>query len=664
MYRRLLDDLLNTPFVKRRYALIYVLQYAREKGIWRLPFACLATVRQYGISAFTDTRHILLERAGHRVSREFLRKSLALAANADEETVVNDMKEWTVFPSISVIFPTYNTRPDLLIRAIGSIAGGWYPHWELCIVDDCSTLPATRETLAAYAADPRIHIRYLEKNSGISEASNRAIEMTRNDFIALMDHDDELAPDALYWVARELNAHPATDIIYTDECKVDDAGVMSDVFHKPDWSPETLFNGMYTGHLTVYRKSFLEGQVGLFRKEYDFSQDYDLMLRASEKTTAIRHIRRVLYKWGITAGSASQGEKPYARASNIAALADALRRRGISGEVVALPEANRVKVEFDRTTPVTIIIAAVAPPAAATLLKDSIHHLLNTTSYPAYDILMVAPAAIVNALAHQTPQSLAQPVAQSLASQPAEARSIEFITCPDNANWAEACQQGAAHAKGDILVFYHPLLRPDTPGWLEDLVEGLFLPEVGGVSPRVNDKKAFIHYAGATTGGEHQIGPTFHKLPADVSFYFHLPRWLRDVSVLSDACLAIRAEIFNQAGGFDSRYITPVYAAGDLSFKIREMGYRCLYTPYTQLSFKASPSSLRPGHDYHEDPSPHSGHDYRKYPLPYSAHDYHEESEYLSGKWAAFLQEDPYFTGPMRALLCEDQPELIRSPNW
>lgn len=213
---------------------------------------------------------------------------------------------------------------------------------ELCVVNDCSPSTDQKDLLLRMAAsDPRIKVRRLEKNGGISAASNAAFEMAEGEYIALLDHDDELTPDALFRVVEAINAQPDADFIYSDECKIDDTPDRR-LFHfilKPDWSPEIMFNGMITGHLTVYSKELVEN-VGGFRSEYDFSQDYDLALRASEVAERIVHIERILYLWRSIPGSAASGGKDFARESNIAALNDAMRRRGIPGEASPLPNAK------------------------------------------------------------------------------------------------------------------------------------------------------------------------------------------------------------------------------------------------------------------------------------------------------------------------------------
>ncbi|HEX9366519.1 MAG TPA: glycosyltransferase, partial [Vicinamibacterales bacterium] len=248
-------------------------------------------------------------------------------------------------PLISIITPVYNTDPAFLRACIASVRAQAYPNWELCLCDDGSTLEATRAVLREQT-DPRIHLTFLESNARISAASNAALTRARGEFVALLDHDDELTPDALYRVVRHLNDAPGADVVYSDEDKRDADGGLSEPFFKPCWSPEHLLSAMYTCHLTVARKSLVD-RIGGFRVGYEGAQDHDLMLRLSDVTERIDHLPHVLYHWRrapestATAGSA----KPWADDAGKRALEDYLARHAIEGEVVSggVPGLYRVK---------------------------------------------------------------------------------------------------------------------------------------------------------------------------------------------------------------------------------------------------------------------------------------------------------------------------------
>jgi O-antigen biosynthesis protein len=240
-------------------------------------------------------------------------------------------------PLISVLMPVYDPREKELRSALASVTNQVYDNWELCIADDCSTEPYVRAILEELArVDPRVKVVFRPENGHISEASNSALELAAGEFTALLDHDDELSPLALFCVAAEVNRHPSSEIIYTDEDKIDRWGHRADPFFKPDWSPEMLLAVNYVNHLTVYRTALIRSHGG-FRVGFEGSQDYDLLLRVSEKCEPgnIRHIPRILYHWRAADGSIAgdNDEKPYAHDAAKEAIAEHLAQRAIAGRV-------------------------------------------------------------------------------------------------------------------------------------------------------------------------------------------------------------------------------------------------------------------------------------------------------------------------------------------
>ena len=204
-------------------------------------------------------------------------------------------------PLISIIMPVYNTPSKWLKMAIESVCAQVYENWELCIVDDHSSDDIVKVILSEYSkTDSRIRIHFAEKNGGISVASNISLKMAKGKYVALFDHDDELTKDALFWMVKELNDHPGTDFIYSDECKIDDTEkrMLYDFIFKPDWSPEMLLNGAYTGHFTLYKKNLIN-KLGGFRSAYDFSQDYDSWLCGHQKKQKISVMSRESYIYGV-----------------------------------------------------------------------------------------------------------------------------------------------------------------------------------------------------------------------------------------------------------------------------------------------------------------------------------------------------------------------------
>ena len=521
-------------------------------------------------------------------------------------------------PLISVVVPTFNPKPEWLKKAIESVRKQVYPHWELCIADDASTDENVRPILQHYSSeDTRIKVVFLEKNSGISAASNSALAIATGEFVALLDHDDELSPDALYWVVEEICAHPDAEVIYSDEDKITPDGSHTDIFFKPDWSPELLYNCMYIGHLTVYKKSLIN-QVGSFRSKYDFSQDYDLALRATEVAHTVRHIPRILYHWRQAYGSSSQGGKPYARISNLAALQDAVDRRGLTAQVIDLPTANRAKIIGWQPK-----ISIVIPTDSEVNLVACLDAISEKTSYPSWEIVVVTNSKLVGRLA------------QRYARLP-----LSFCRYDKPYNFSDKCNEGTGQATGEVVIFFNDDVRPLSDAWLEDLVELLAVPEVGAVAPKLLYENRQIQYAGMVTGVRGLVGTAFHCRPENTTEYFNFAQSVRDVSVVSGACMAMRRSDFLGVGGFDAINTPIMHSDVDLSFKVREKGLRCVYTPYATL--------LHIGHQ-----------SLKEFDKKQTKTDKDKSEIYLLKRWGSYVTYDPYFPDNMRGLLYHDSPEPI-----
>ena len=251
--------------------------------------------------------------------------------------MASEVATWPSQPLISVVMPSYNIVPKWLGGAIESVRQQIYPHWELCISDDASTLDGIRALLERYAAkDSRVHVKFRSENGHISANSNSALDLAKGDYIALLDADDCLSEDALYWVAREIALHPEADLLFSDEDKIDDSGKRFDPYFKSAWNSALMLSQNAFSHLGVYRRSIVE-KVGRFRTGYEGSQDYDLVLRCVSTigVDRIRHIPRVLYHWRSLPNSVASAPlaKSYAWQTGQAAITDYLRYLGIKANV-------------------------------------------------------------------------------------------------------------------------------------------------------------------------------------------------------------------------------------------------------------------------------------------------------------------------------------------
>ena len=465
--------------------------------------------------------------------------------------------------TISILLPIYRSPVVYLERAILSVLAQTYANWELCIVDDCSREPALTDIVTRFcAADARIKFAISRRNGGIAEATNRALDLATGAYVALFDHDDMLTVDALEIVAARIDASPDTDWLYSDECKIGIDDQPDELLTKPDWSPALLLSVMYTGHLSVYRSTLVRS-VGGFRSAYDFSQDYDLALRISETAPTVQHIRDVLYGWRMIEGSAASGGKPEARLTNIAAVQAAMDRRGWTGRAVALPASNRPRADyatFDQ------LVSIIIPSDDAGHIVRTVMSIVAWTAYPRYEIVIVTNSRT----AAQCREWMDGP-------------RIRFAIFDAPYNFSAKCNAGAALAQGDYVVFHNDDVLVITPDWIEALLEQLVRPGVGGVSPKLLYENGRIQYAGMAVGLRQLTGTTFHAFPRDTATHFNLAQSTRDVGLLCGACLAMPTKLFRDLGGWDALNVGIAHSDVDLSLRLREAGYRLVYTPHAEL---------------------------------------------------------------------------------
>jgi glycosyltransferase involved in cell wall biosynthesis len=358
------------------------------------------------------------------------------ASESYRQRIAEDMKPFEG-PRFSILTPVHDPPLDVLSETIDSVLAQTYGDWELCLVDDGSSDPGVTAALErAAGADTRIHLRRNPRAGGISAATNAALAMAEGEFIALLDHDDLLVPDALTTVARILDERPETDMLYSDEELLAEQGP-NHVFAKPHWSPDLLRSQMYTCHLGVYRRSMAE-QVGGFRPDFDGSQDFDFALRFTERTSRVVHIPRILYRWRVHAGSSagSTQAKPAAYPAARRALTEHLNRTGVNGDVYFGPWQGIYRVVHQLPAGSRVTVGVVGT-------EDSSH--------------------LMAALADAKRSGVAEP---GLISAPSLAALVE--------------QTGDA----DVIVFADGDFEALTHGWLSRLAAFALVPGVAAVGAR------------------------------------------------------------------------------------------------------------------------------------------------------------------------------------
>jgi len=528
---------------------------------------------------------------------------------------------------ISVVMPTYNTPREYLTAAIDSVLAQYYPHWELCVCDDASSAPYVREVLEAYAAkDNRVKVTFSASNGGISSASNHALALTTGDYIALLDHDDELTPDALYEVAAVLQLGDA-DLIYSDEDKLDDQGRRCEPFFKPAWSPDLTMSANYVSHFGVYRKRIVD-ELGGFDKAFDGSQDYDLMLRFVEHAGLVAHVPKILYHWRKTAASAASGAeaKPWAYEAATRAITSALVRRGITGEVERETPAGfyRVRRLIAKPGKVSIVITTIDRVQP---LQRCIDSITSTTEYQNYEIIIVDLGS--QDLAHL----------DYLERTPHQVLRYDGLR-----NASRFYNLAAAKTDGDYLL----LLQDDTevlyPGWLEAMVEHAQRQEVGAVGAKLLYPDGRVQHAGMILGGGSGTSKGGVAQPYQgfydgltASGYSNFGKLVRNCGAVSGACLMIRREVFQAVGGMSER-LAASFNDVDLCLRLRAQGYLIVFTPYAVLRHHTSHAQEERG-----DP---------------------RAEAYMTATWGRDLTDDPYYHPSLDLSSSRFDIDILKPDSW
>ncbi|HET9222616.1 MAG TPA: glycosyltransferase, partial [Roseiflexaceae bacterium] len=473
-------------------------------------------------------------------------------------------------PLISIITPVYNPAPQVLQAAIESVRAQTYDRWEFCLVDGGSDAPRVRALLSAYSQqDRRIQVQFLDRNQGISGNSNQALRMATGEFVVLLDHDDLLAPNLLYEIVKLLNQERHADIVYYDEDKIsEDGATRSAPWFKPGrWSPDLLLSTNYLMHAAIRRSLLLD--VGGFDPQMDGAQDWDLALRLTEKTDKLRHIPRVLYHWRQVPGSAARdaNAKPWAYAAQERCIEAHLRRLGATGARVVFPSLGRVRVRWPSSgAKVSIIIPT---KNKVELLRACVTSILARTSYANYEIVLVDTGSTQEATHQYYDELNAEP-------------RVRIITQAGRFNYSLINNLGAREAGGDVLLFLNNDTEALEAGWLEELLGWAERPEVGIVGCKLIRPNGIIQHAGIVMGVEGHGSHIFDGDRENDYGPFGSPEWYRDYMAVTGACMAMRREVFEQLGGFDTAYQVG-YGDIDICLRAVEAGYRVVYTPFARV---------------------------------------------------------------------------------
>jgi GT2 family glycosyltransferase len=569
------------------------------------------------------------------VKRIFFRKqpvSHYVADNCDAFNLITDKQrkkeEKEVFDrdiTFSIIVPLYNTPETLLKEMIDSVVNQTYAKWELCLADgsDDEHTYVGKYVNKLAKSDKRIKYEKLEKNGGISENTNACIDMSTGDYIALFDHDDLLHPSALYEYMKVICEKDA-DFIYCDEDKFNELGKgFFDPHFKPDFAPDNLRSNNYICHFTVFSRE-LYNQVGGFRKEFDGSQDHDIILRLTEKAKSIVHVPKVLYHWRVSAASVASDPyaKPYTIQAGINAVSEHLERVGLKGTVESCsfhPNFYRIRYDIIGEPLISILIPNYNN---ADILKTCIDSIRNKSTYKNYEIIIIENNSNEETFRYY----------DTLRDDP---RIKVVVYHPEGGfNYSAINNFGEKYANGEYLLLLNNDVEIITEDWMEEMLMFCQRDDVGAVGAKLYYPDDTIQHAGVILGIGGVAGHSHKYFGRNELGYFSRARYQQDLSACTAACLMIRRSLFNEIGGFDET-LAVAFNDIDLCMKIREKGYLIVFTPYAEL--------------YHYESKSRGTED-----SPEKVARFNGEVQRFFGKWKSKLDEgDPYYN-PNLTLETED----------
>jgi GT2 family glycosyltransferase len=477
-------------------------------------------------------------------------------------------------PRFSVITPVFETPAGVLWQMLESVRTQSFADWELLLVDDCSDEPHIRQMLdRAQAGDPRIRVLHREENGGIVAASNDALELAEGEFIAMLDHDDELHPDALAHVHEALLGTPEADYAYTDEDKIDLAGHHSGPFFKPDWSPERMRTQMYSCHLSVFRRSLVE-EVGGFDPDFEGSQDWDMVLKVTERARAVLHVPRVLYHWRMIETSAAGGgesAKPWAFEAGKRAVQAHCDRIGLPARVerdVADAGVYHLEPALEEEPLISIVIPTCGQVREVryeqrVLVSHCVRSIVEQSTYSNYEIVVVAD--------EPTPNDVLEDLERIAGER------LRLVAYDRPFSFSAKINLGAVRSEGEHLLLLNDDMEVATPNWLERMVMYSALPEIGAVGGRLLWEDGRLQHV-VVRFEQGLPGHLYRGFAGDFKGYANDVRIAQNCLAVTGACLMTRRELFDEVGGLST--LLPVnYNDIDYCLKQRAKGRRVVYDP-------------------------------------------------------------------------------------
>jgi len=514
-------------------------------------------------------------------------------------------------PKISIVVPVYKTPQDLLARCIDSVLAQIYPEWELCLADDGSNDPQLTQLLESYGRrDARIRVTTLEKNLGISGATNAALRISTGDYIGFLDSDDELADFAVWETVKAIDKDPATDLLYSDEDKIDEKGRRYDWFFKPEWSPELFLSCNYLCHFIVIRRLVVDRVKGLDESYRGGTQDYEFLLRVIQCTTNIKRIPKVLYHWRAVEGSTAKtaAEKPEAGLNGQRALSEYMSRNHPGATVEQVASCRyRVHYLIESFPRIDIIMPT---GGKMDLLHRAVEDILEKTAYSSFEIVLIDNSS----------KNHVEQYARTMASNGAPIRHMDWRH--KRFNFSAMNNEAVRQSTAPYVLFLNDDMTIETGEWLSAMLEHAQRPEIGAVGAQLWYPHDAIQHAGVVMSLFGNCGHAFRGLPVTPlgsGHYYDFPWLTRNCCAVTAACMLIGRNKFWQVHGFDEEKLSVAFQDVDLCLNLLEKGYLNVYTPYAILYHYESATKAEK--------------------LPNRVEDH-----FMKRKWMRYIEDDPYYS--------------------
>ena len=554
-------------------------------------------IKQYGIiKTFKKILQVIYRklRGGKWISsqKERYQEWIINHEPKEEELEKQRNEQFSIMPKISIVIPMYNTPILYFKQLVESIKKQTYSNFELCLAD--GSKEKNEEIEEIVKTDERIKYEFLNENKGIAGNSNAALKLATGDYIALVDHDDLIPPFCLYEVVKAINEDVDVEFIYSDEDKIDqNNNFRYDPHFKPDFAIDTLRSNNYITHLSVFKKELME-KIGGFRDKYDGAQDYDIILRAVENTTKIVHIPKVLYHWRVHRNSTAMlsDAKPYAYEAGLKAIKDHLERQNLKAKVSHGNDMHgvyQVEYELEKEPKVSILIPN---KDGVKLLKQCINSILNLTTYPNYEIVVIENNSCkketfeyYNELQEKNGISTETKNVLSQDEKCRKQHKVRIVYYKEKGfNYSKIINFGVKQCEdSDFILQLNNDTKLLTPNFLEKMIGFASRKDVGAVGARLYYKDNTIQHAGIAIGIGGLAANLFVNLPKNIHGYFGRECTTRNVSAVTGACLLTRRKIYEEVGFMDEENFAVAFNDVDFCLKIRKKGYLIVYNPYVEL---------------------------------------------------------------------------------